>query len=383
METMEQVLSIIEAQGRDMAAWQKKQEKIVSSLEEEFTDFAKKLNRPAGSNSSFNSSPQQQEQQEQQEVKSYLSHLRTGRDLEVKAIYASDNSAGGYLVPTQLEQQLTKYLRQRSPMRQLARVIDVSTGEYKMPAATGTAGYAWTSEQGARPETTAPKFKMVTVPTCEVYANAAISQNLLDDNVFDLENWLIQELSEAFGDAESAAFITGTGVGRPRGLFTYDVVATADATRAHDKFQYVPTGSSGGFGASPADAFVSLIHAVKPQYRQGASWLMSGEVLELVRKLKDGTGQYLWVAGLTAGAPSKLFGYPVYEDENVPGIAADALPVCFGDIARSYVITDRGTAILRDPYTNKPFVNFYSLKRLGGGAGRDTRAVKFLKLSAN
>jgi HK97 family phage major capsid protein len=110
---------------------------------------------------------------------------------------------------------------------------------------------------------------------------------------------------------------------------------------------------------------------------------MSGEVLELVRKLKDGTGQYLWVAGLTAGAPSKLFGYPVYEDENVPGIAADALPVCFGDIARSYVITDRGTAILRDPYTNKPFVNFYSLKRLGGGAGRDTRAVKFLKLSAN
>lgn len=372
---IETIAHEIERQGRDMAAWQQKQAAEVTQLREYAEDLETKFFRQGLGGLGRTSTADA-------ETKSYLNYLRTGREpTEQKAMIAGDDSAGGYLAPSQLELQLTKYLRQRSPMRQLARLVNVSAGEYKMPAATTAAAYAWTSEQGARTETTAPLFKMVTLPTCEVYANPSISQNLLDDNQFNLEQWLIQELGEAFGDAESAAFIVGTGVGQPRGLFTYDMVDTADSTRAHNQFQYVATGSAGG--GITLDKLISLMHALKPQYRQNASWIMSGEVLELVRKLKDGQGQYLWQPSNQAGAPSTLFGYPVFEDENVPAIATNSIPVCFGDIQRAYVITDRGTAILRDPYSNKPFVSFYSTKRLGGGAGRDTRAVKFLKLSTS
>ena len=341
---IETVIETIERQGRDMASHQKKQAAEVTELRSYMEDLEVKLNRTG-----LGHIGESKSSRDAIEVKNFLGWMRTGRDIEQKAMMVGDDSAGGYLAPAQLELQLTKYLRQSSPMRQLARVVPISGGEYKMPAATTRAAYAWTHETGARTETAAPQLKMVTLPTCEVYAMPLITQNLLDDNQFNLDNWLIQELGEAFGDAEAAAFITGSGVGQPRGLFTYDVVSTVDATRAHDKFQYVPTGAAGSLNG--ADSLISLVHAVKPQYRQGASWLMSGEVLEVARKLKDSTGQYLWSPALSNGAQSMLLGFPVFEDENVPAIAANSLSVAFGDISRSYVITDRGTAILRDPYS--------------------------------
>ena len=375
---IETVIETIERQGRDMASHQKKQAAEVTELRSYMEDLEVKLNRTG-----LGHIGESKSSRDAIEVKNFLGWMRTGRDIEQKAMSVGDDSAGGYLAPAQLELQLTKYLRERSPMRQLARVVPVSGGEYKMPAATTRAAYAWTSETGARPETAGVQLKMVTLPTCEVYAMPLITQNLLDDNQFNLENWLIQELGEAFGDAESAAFITGSGAGQPRGLFTYDVVSTADATRAHDKFQYIATGAAGAFGTNPADALIALTQAVKPQYRANASWIMSGEVLETIRKFKTTTGEYLWEPALGKGAPSSLLGFPVFEDENVPSIAANSLSVCFGDIARSYVITDRGTAMLRDPYSQKPYVGFYSAKRVGGGAGRDTRAVKFLKFAAS
>jgi HK97 family phage major capsid protein len=222
-----------------------------------------------------------------------------------------------------------------------------------------------------------------SIPTREVYAMPAISQNLLDDNVFNLENWLVEELSEAFGDAEGDAFINGDGVAKPRGLFTFDTVSTADATREHGKFQYVATGASGAFHTDKADALIKLVHSVKPQYRRNARWLMGSEALEAIRKMRlTSTDAYIWQPSMAEGQPSRLFGYPVFEDANVPAIAANSLSIAFGDFARSYVITDRSTSMLRDPFTQKPFVVFYCAKRVGGGFGRDSRAVKFLKFSA-
>ena len=222
---IETVIETIERQGRDMASHQKKQAAEVTELRSYMEDLEVKLNRTG-----LGHIGESKSSRDAIEVKNFLGWMRTGRDIEQKAMMVGDDSAGGYLAPAQLELQLTKYLRQSSPMRQLARVVPISGGEYKMPAATTRAAYAWTHETGARTETAAPQLKMVTLPTCEVYAMPLITQNLLDDNQFNLENWLIQELGEAFGDAEAAAFITGTGVGQPRGLFTYDVVATADAT---------------------------------------------------------------------------------------------------------------------------------------------------------
>ena len=320
-------------------------------------------------------------------AKAFFAYMRTGKELDLgrKSLSVSNDSEGGYLVPTVLDTELTKYLRARSPMRQIARVVPVGGAEFKMPASTLGTGYSWVGEKQARPETTAPGFKMLTIPTSEIYAMPSTTQALLDDNAFNLESWLVEELGDAFGDGESDAFINGDGIARPRGLFTYDVVSTADATRDHDKFQYIPTGGAGAFATNnPSDALITLVYAVKPQYRANAAWLISGEVLEAVRKFKSTTDEtYLWQPSTQAGQPATLMGFPVFEDENIPAIASNSLSAAFGDFRRAYVITDRSTAMLRDNLTNKPFVNFYATKRLGGGAGRDTRAVKFLKFASS
>jgi HK97 family phage major capsid protein len=367
---MKEIKALLEQQGAAL-------EKFKKSVEADILAIATKNGRPS---SGALSSPIRDEH-----TKSFLGYMRSGReaDLQQKAMRADSGPEGGFLVPEQLDTALSKYLRQRSPMRQLARVVQVESAEFKQPHSTLGTGASWVGETAARPATAAPGLKMVTIPTVEVYAMPAITQQLLDDNAFDLENWLITELGDAFGDAEADAFINGNGVTQPRGLFTYDVVTTADATRAHDAFQYIPTGGSGAFASSnPGDALISLVYSVKPQYRANASWLISSEVLEAVRKMKDGTGAfYLWQPSTQAGQPSTLLGYPVFEDENLPAIASGSLSAAFGDFSRAYTITDRNTAMLRDPYTSKPFVNFYSTKRLGGGGGRDTRAVKFLKFA--
>ncbi len=358
-------------------AWKGAEGRKIQALEDALLEMQKKANRPSFSGPS---SPLKDEH-----TKSFLGYMRSGReaDLEQKVMRTESGPEGGYLVPEQLDTELSKYLRQRSPMRQLARVVPVGSAEFKQPHSTLGTGASWVGETAARPATAAPGLKMITIATNEMYAMPAITQQLLDDNAFDLENWLITELGDAFGDAEADAFVNGNGVTQPRGLFTYDVVTTADATRAHDKFQYVPTGAAGDFAASnPGDALISLVYKVKPQYRANASWLISSEVLEMVRKMKDGTGSfYLWQPSTQAGQPSTLLGFPVFEDENLPAIADGSLSAAFGDFSRAYTITDRNTAMLRDPFTNKPFVNFYSTKRLGGGGGRDTRAVKFLKFA--
>lgn len=341
-------------------------------------DFMAKMGAPlAGGNSKGGFNPND-------ETKAFLGFMRSGRELpEHKTMQAGTDPTGGYLLPEQIDGMLSKNLREISVMRQLASVVPVGTSELSQLHSVGGTGYTWVGETTARPETDTPTLKKLNIPTKEVYALPGVTQNLLDDNAFNLESWLVEELSEAFGDAEGDAFVNGDGIAKPRGLFTYDTVATGDATRAHTDFQYVPTGASGAFHTTKADPLITLVHAVKPRYRRNASWLMNPEVLEAIRKLKEATSdRYLWEPALHAGQPSMLLGYPVYEDENVPGIAANSLSVAFGDFSRAYTITDRSTSLQRDPFTNKPYVMFYAAKRVGGGGGRDSRAVKFLKFSA-
>lgn len=376
-----EAVQLIKEQNEDWKTFKKANDMRLKNLEDDMRTAQKIANRPkfgGGVND---------DREPDAHTKSFLDFMRSGReaDLQQKSMSSDSDIEGGFLVPTELDSQLTKYLRARSPMRQIARVVSVGSAEFKQPASTLGTGASWVGETQARTATATPEFKMLTIPTNEVYANCPITQALLDDNVFDLGSWLTEELGNAFGDAEADAFINGNGVARPRGMFTYDTVTTADATRAHDKFQYIATGGAGAFASSdPSDALIKLVYAVKAQYRTNASWLISGEVLEAVRKFKlASTGDYIWKPGLAEGQPATLLGYPVFEDQNIPAIAANSLSAAFGDFSRAYTITDRSTSLLRDPYTNKPYVNFYATKRVGGGGGRDTRSVKFLKFAAS
>jgi len=202
--------------------------------------------------------------------------------------------------------------------------------------------------------------------------------------MFDVEAWLAGEIAADFARAEGVAFVTGTGVSQPRGFLTYPVAATADAGRPWGTLQFVASGAAGAFvGTNPADRLIDLVHALRTPYRQGAVFVMNSNTLSVIRKFKDTTGAFIWRPGLSEGEPATLLGYPVVEAEAMPDIGASSLSVAFGNFQAGYVIAERGeTAVLRDPYSNKPFVHFYATRRVGG-ALVNSEAVKLMRFSAS
>jgi hypothetical protein len=207
-------------------------------------------------------------------------------------------------------------------------------------------------------------------------------QKILDDAAVNVESWLAGKVADKFARVEGAGFTTGTGVGQPRGLFAYTTAATGDDSRSWGQFEHVVTGANGAFHTTKADPLQDLLGAFKDQYLQRASWLMRREVRTAIRKMKEATSdRYLWEPSLQMGQPDRLLGYPARVDQYVPAIATGSLSLAFGDIAEAYTIVDRmGIRTLRDPFTAKPYVVFYSTKRTGGGAV-NFEAVKFLKFS--
>jgi HK97 family phage major capsid protein len=315
----------------------------------------------------------------------FLGYLRSGRErgLEAKAMATDNDPNGGYLVPKQIDGIISKALRDLSPMRQLARVVQVETGDYSMLHSVGGTAYAWVGERQERAQTDGPNLMELKPPVGEIYVSPAITQRLLDDNNFDLESWLVDELAEAFGDGEGDAFVNGNGINKPRGLLTHDIESTADGVRAEKALQYVASGAAGAFaGTDPSDKLIKLVHSLKARYRVNAHWVMNSNTLEQIRTFKNQNGDYIWKQGLESGQPSTLLGYPVHEDENMPDIAANSLSIAFGDFQRAYTIVDRNSLMLRDPFTAKPHVLFYSTKRVGGGM-RDFRAIKLMKFAEN
>lgn len=316
---------------------------------------------------------------------------RTGRveDLhegfQVNAAMSTDSSPdGGVLAPTELAGEIMRIQRNDSAMRRLARVVVTSRGDFQQPFSLNNAGSGWVGEKQARPATDGPKLAMVDIPSGEVYANPAITQRLLDDSAFDLGAFIAMEIGDAFTAQEGAAFISGDGINKPRGFLTYDIVAEADATRAFGKLQYTPTGAASDFHTEdPADCLIDLVFSLKAKYRQNASWLMNSATLAKIAKFKDDQDQYIYQRSLVEGTPDRLLGYPVEIDEDMSGVGTNAYPVAFGDFSSGYIITDRtGMNVLRDPFTNKPFVMFYTTKRVGG-AVLDSNAIKLLKCASS
>ncbi|HEV2865933.1 MAG TPA: phage major capsid protein [Allosphingosinicella sp.] len=312
-------------------------------------------------------------------------YLRKGLEagVELKALSGTSDAAGGYAVPEELDERIDKALTSISPIRAIANVVKVGSAGYRKLVTTGGTPSGWVSETAGRPETDTPNFIEIAPPFGELYANPAASQAMLDDAAFDVEAWLAQEIATEFARAEGAAFVAGSGVNRPRGFLAAPNSIQVDSLRPFGTLQFIKSGVAGGFPASNAqDVLIDLVQSLRPPYRQGAVFVMNSATASRIRKFKTADGAFLWQPGLVAGQPDTLLGYPVVEAEDMPDIAADSLSVAFGNFRAGYLIAERTeTQILRDPFTNKPFVHFYATKRIGGQVS-NSEAIKLLKFAA-
>lgn len=301
--------------------------------------------------------------------------------LETKALAASSNPDGGYTVPAEIEARVNASLKSISPIRAIAGIRHVSGNIYKKPFATNGFATGWVGETSSRPETATPALAELAFPTMELYAMPAASPVLLDDSAVDIEQWIAEEVNAVFAQQEGQAFVTGNGINKPRGFLDYPKVA--NASWSHGNIGFITTGVAGAFPASDAsDKLIDLAYAVSAGYRANGTFVMSRATQAAVRKLKDAQGHYLWQPAAQPGQPSSLMGYPLYESEDMPDIAADSFAIAFGDFKRGYLIVDRvGIRVLRDPYSAKPYVLFYTTKRVGGGM-QDFAAIKLLKFGA-
>lgn len=295
------------------------------------------------------------------------------------ALSTQSNPDGGFVVPVEMDAQITRVLGTVSAMRQIARVITTATGSYKALVSQGGAGSGWVGEEAARPQTNTPTLSEIATFVGEIYANPAATQTLLDDASVDMAAWLAAEVATTFAEAEGAAFITGNGINKPKGILAYTPVANASYTWG--KLGFVVTGGAAAFASTaPADAIINLLYSLKAGYRNNASFLTSDAVMGTVRQMKDGQNNYLW-APPTVDGPDTILGKPVVTDDNMPALGANAFPMAVGDFSRGYLISDRaGATVLRDPFTNKPYVHFYTTKRVGGAVS-NFEAIKLLKCS--
>lgn len=301
------------------------------------------------------------------------------RDLEIQAgLSTLSDPDGGFLVPEDYEQAIDRVALSVSAMRRLATVRTIGTDTYKKLVNQGGASSGWVGEKGARAETNTPTLTEIAINTKELYAMPATTQTLLDDSRVDIAGWLADEVSIEFSEQESEAFINGNGVEQPKGIAAYAMAA--NSSYVWGKVGYITSGNASL--VNDLDKLIDLQHALKPVYRNGAAWLMNDATLATIRKMKDGDGNYIWVPGLKDGAPDTLLGKPVEIDDNVDDIGNGKYPIFFANFKRAYLIIDRqGVRVLRDPYTSKPYVLFYTTKRVGGGIVM-YEAIKALKVSA-
>ena len=301
------------------------------------------------------------------------------RETVSAALTKGNDADGGYLAPVEWNRRILDRLVTLSPMRDIAQVQEIGGAGFRYLVNTTGFGSGWVGETAARPQTSTGQLAPLDFTTGEIYANPAASQQMLDDSLIDLEEWIASQVQTEFALQEGIAFVAGDGVNKPRGFLTYAAGGTAAAVHPAGA---IPVTTVASATAITGDDLLDLVYALPQALSQNARFVMNRNVLASARKLKDTTGAYLWQPSMQQGQPSSLLGYPITEMAAMPTPAANALPVAFGDFQRGYLIVDRmGIRVLRDAYTNKPFVHFYTTKRVGGGV-IDPNAIRILKMAA-
>lgn len=304
-----------------------------------------------------------------------------GREARATQTVVGNNAAGGYALPKVIESTIARLSVDISPIRQIATVRTVGTTDYHELFDINGAGFEWLGEGDTRNQTNTPDLAEIVPTFGMASAKPQASEESLDDLFFDVEGWLTMSASEAIALGEGAAFVNGNGTKKPTGFLAGPApVATGDGTRAFGTLQYFASGQAAALPTS-ADTFLDMVYGIRARYRSNAGWVTAKAVLAAMRKYKDSTGQYLWQPALSAGQPATFLGYGITEAEDMPGVAANAFPVAFGDFKEGYLICDKvGMRITRDEITTPGFVKFYVRKRVGGKL-RNTQAIKLLKIA--
>lgn len=313
----------------------------------------------------------------------FKAHMRKGdkAPADIQAAMTKGTDAdGGYLAPIEWDRTIGEKLKRISPMRAESRVITISVAGFKKHFSDRAIGSGWVGETASRPATSTPQIGTLDFTPGEIYANPAISQQLLDDAALDLEEWLASEVETEFARQEGIAFLSGDGTNKPYGILTY---VTGAANAARHPYGAIVAINSGHASTIPnGDAFINFMYDLPSEFEGNAKLYLNRSSLRDVRKLKDGQGNYLWQPSYVAGEPQTINGAPVVQMPDMPTIAAGNIAALYGDMEATYLVVDRvGIRVLRDPYTNKPFVHFYTTKRVGGGV-HNPEPMRALKISA-
>lgn len=301
-------------------------------------------------------------------------YIKSGEDLCTKSENSlSTDGDGGIFIPEIVTQNLIDKMKNISPMRSIAKIMTISSNSVDILLNTKLPEAGWINEINSRETTDISNFKKLKIPVCEIYAKPKATQKLLDDCKIDIEAWIINKISEKFAKLENHAFINGDGIEKPVGFLSYC---------KDKKIQCIKSGACGSFAENNAvDALIDLYCSLKSEYLHNAKWIMSRSALAEVKKLQDKSGKYIWHTSDSINSKSStLFGYEVVIDDDMPPLVAgkESFSIAFGDFYQGYQVIDRdGIRVLRDPYSAKPFVEFYVTKRTGGDV-IDCDAIKIM-----
>jgi len=300
----------------------------------------------------------------EQYCRSRADYPEKGMDAELyKSLTVGSDPDGGYTVPPAMGSRIITRIFEDDPIRQLASVESITTGAIEWMVDFGEAGFGWEGETEPGPETGTPDLRKKRIPVHVCYAKPRASQTLLEDSGINIENWLADHVARRFGRGEGVAFVSGNGVGKPRGFLTYDNVTNA-GTPEWGRIERVNMGHATNL---TADGFISVKFSLVEYYLNRGTWLMNRSTVASTMKLKTGDGQFIWSPGLQQGEPGQILGLPVRMSTSMPVVAAGAMSVALADWAEFYMVVDRlGITIQRDPFTVKPMVEFYTRKRVGG-----------------
>jgi HK97 family phage major capsid protein len=299
---------------------------------------------------------------------------------EQKALSVGSDPDGGYVVSPDTSGRMVKKIFETSDVRRYASTQVISTNVLEGLFDLDESSSGWVSETATRTETTTPQLKAWSIPVHELYAEPRATQKLLDDAEIDMESWLAEKVASQMARTENSAFVNGDGVGKPRGFLDYPTGTTNPG-----QLKRFLTGVDGDFAADPSggDAMINMIYNLKAEYRNNANFFMNRTTMGGVRLLRDGDNNMLWQPSFVAGQPSQILGYGIASFEDMPDYTTtDALAIAFGDMRQAYQIVERqGTRVLRDPFTAKPYIKFYTTRRVGGDV-INFEAINLLEFTA-